>query len=82
MERELTTDAVLAFWRKRPAVYYALSEHLPRGRVFEVAATEFGPDFWVLHPDDLPTLRTALPAVRFVPLRDWRPGEPGEVPDA
>lgn len=54
--------------------YYMTAEDVERGGALLVPAWSGLPRFFVVHPDDLDTLRQSLP--RYITLahfRDWRP---------
>lgn len=54
--------------------YYTTAEEVERGGALLVPAWSDLPRFFVVHPDDLDTLRQSLPRyITLMHFRDWRP---------
>ncbi len=74
----LTLERLREAWRLleslRPApFYYATEEVVPRGQVLHFLCTEWGPEWWLFHPDDLAAIQHDYPDVHFIHLRDYKP---------
>jgi hypothetical protein len=54
-----------------PVQWYAISDTLPKGKLFSFPATEMNPEFILLHPDDLEFMKREV-AARFRHIREWR----------
>lgn len=53
-----------------PRLYYGLSKFAERGQVYVCRATEWNPEFVIIHPDDLDRFKIEISPIRLVPLKD------------
>lgn len=58
----------------RPIMYYVSTDRVARGRALQIAAPGW-PEVFMIHPDDMPTLRAQLGDLcDLVDFHTWQPG--------
>ena len=68
----MTGDEIIdSILKAFPVLYYGTSDLLPRGQSYHCKETDYSPEFFICHPDDLDDFKKALIGVRrLVHIKD------------
>jgi hypothetical protein len=52
-----------------PPLYYAMTDMVERGTIYVCKETKYAPEYIIVHPDNLATVKRNIPNRRLVPLQ-------------